>query len=276
MSGFVEMARTQLTSIRRIVAHRQLIMQLARREVIGRYRGSVMGLAWSFLNPLLMLAVYTIFFTVLHGSRIGSVGAINQADFAITLFAGLIIHGFFAECINRAPSLIVSNANYVKKVVFPLEILPIVNAMAALFHVGVSLTMLVSVQLLLNQTFAWTMIFFPLLILPFALLTLGLSWFLAAIGVYVRDVSQLTVFLTTVLLFLSPVFYAVETLPARVQPFIRANPLTFVIEQSRAVLLHDAIPDWQGLAVYTLMCAVIAGLGLWSFQKMRKGFADVL
>lgn len=251
-------------------------MQLARREVIGRYRGSVMGLAWSFLNPLLMLAVYTIFFTVLHGSRIGSVGPTNQADFAITLFAGLIIHGFFAECINRAPSVIVSNANYVKKVVFPLEILPIVNAMAALFHVGVSLTMLVSVQLLLNQTFAWTMIFFPMLILPFALLTLGLSWFLAAIGVYVRDVSQLTVFLTTVLLFLSPVFYAVESLPARVQPFIRANPLTFVIEQSRAVLLHDAIPDWQGLAVYTLMSAVVAGLGLWSFQKMRKGFADVL
>jgi lipopolysaccharide transport system permease protein len=268
--------QTKENTLRKIYRHHELIIQLARREVMGRYRGSLMGLAWSFITPLLMLAVYTTFFTVAYSARIGEHGSNNHAEFAIALFVGLMIHGFFSECINRAPNLIVGNVNYVKKVVFPLEILPIVSGGAALFHCVISLSMLLAVQMILNHTLSWTIIFFPVVMAPFVLIVLGGVWFLSAVGVYLRDISNLTGLLATVLLFLSPVFYAVDSLPAKIQPWIMLNPLTFIIEQSRAVLLYNAIPDWNGLAIYTAVSLIVASVGLWCFQKLRGGFSDVL
>lgn len=277
MSGVIHPTSTPKPFVvSRIWRNYPLILQLTRRDVIGRYRGSLMGVAWSFLNPLLMLTVYTIFFTVAYSPRIGANETGNHGDFVIVLFVGLIIHSFFGDCINRAPSIMVSNANYVKKVVFPLEILPVVTAIAALFHVCVSLLMLLLVQLLLQHTLSWTIIFFPLVMAPFVLMVLGGAWFLSALGVYVRDIGHLTGLLTTVLLFLSPVFFAVDTLPVKIQPWIMINPLTFIIEQSRAVLLHGQIPNLRGLGIYTVVSVLAAWFGLWSFQKLRKGFADVL
>ena len=236
-----------------------------------------MGLAWSFFNPILMLAVYTIFFTVVFQARWG-VGTeqSNHADFAIVLFVGLIVHGLFSECLNRAPWLIVQNVNYVKKVVFPLEILPLVISVSALFHAAISLIVLLAAQVLLNQSVSWTFIFFPLVIAPFVFVILGFAWFLAAFGVFVRDIAQATGMLTSVMLFMSPVFYSVSSLPERLQPWLMLNPLTFVIEQSRNVLLYSKVPDWRGLSVYFAVSVAIAWVGFWWFQKTRKGFADVL
>jgi len=256
--------------------NQELISQLTKREIIGRYRGSVMGLAWSFLNPILMLLVYTVFFAVVFKARWSDSTNESHVGFAIILFVGLIVHGLFSECVNRAPWLIVQNVNYVKKVVFPLEILPVVTSISALVHAGISLIVLLSAQMLFNHSIPWTSIFFPLIIAPFVFVVVGVAWFLAAIGVFVRDITHVTGILTSVMLFMSPVFYSVSSLPERLQPWLMLNPLTFVIEQSRNVLIYSKPPDWQGLVVYSTLSVAIAWVGFWWFQKTRKGFADVL
>ena len=255
--------------------NRQLIAQMTKREVVGRYRGSVLGLAWSFFNPLLMLAVYTFVFSVVFKARWG-VGGEDKINFAIILFVGLIVYGLFAECINRAPSLIVSNANYVKKVVFPLEILPSVAIGSALFHAGISLLVLLVAQLLINQRLPWTVIVFPIILLPLLLVTVGLAWLLSALGVFVRDIAQVASILTTVLMFLSPLFYPVSALPKSYQLWLHLNPLTFMIEESRNALIFGITPNWIGWGVAFMAGILISGGGFWWFQKARKGFADVL
>lgn len=249
---------------------------MSRREVVGRYRGSVMGLAWSFLNPVLMLTVYTFVFSVVFKARWGAGGEEGKTEFAIILFVGMIVHGLFAECVNRAPGLILSNVNYVKKVVFPLEILPMVAMGSALFHTVVSLMVLLAAMLLLNGNMHWTCLLLPIILLPFVIAILGFAWLLASLGVFLRDVSQTIGMLTTIMMFLAPVFYPVSTLPEKYQTWLMINPLTFIIEQSREVLIWGRFPDWAGLAIYFIISFTIAWAGFWWFQKTRKGFADVL
>jgi lipopolysaccharide transport system permease protein len=255
--------------------NRELIAQLTRREVLSRYRGSILGLAWSFFNPLLMLVVYTFVFSVVFKARWGS-GDESKADFAIVLFAGLIIHGLFAECVNRAPGLILANVNYVKKVVFPLEILPWVAAGSALFHSAVSIAVLLAAQLIFQHTLAWTVVFLPIVLAPLLLSTMGLAWFLASIGVYVRDIGQAIGIFTMVLLFLSPVFYPVDALPENYRILLLLNPLTPVIGDARRVLIWGQAPDWAGLMLYAAASFAVAWLGFWWFQRTRRGFADVV
>lgn len=256
--------------------HRQLILQMTKREVTGRYQGSLMGMAWSFFNPILMLVVYTFVFSVVFKARWGAGGDESQTSFAIVLFVGMIVYGLFSEMANRAPSLILSNVNYVKKVVFPLEILPVVALASALFHSIISFGVLLLAILLFNATLAWTIVLFPLVLLPLLTATLGVSWLLASLGVFVRDVGQTIGIFTTALMFLSPVFYPISNLPEKFQIWILLNPLTFVIEQSRAVIVFGNPPDWLGLGIYTMVSLMIAWSGYWWFQKTRKGFADVL
>ncbi|OUM07347.1 ABC transporter permease [Pseudomonas syringae] len=255
--------------------NRSLISQMTKREVIGRYRGSVMGLAWSFFNPVLMLAVYTFVFSEIFSARWVGVDT-GKGGFAILLFVGMIVHGLFAECANRAPSLVMSNSNYVKKVVFPLEILPVITLGSALFHSCISLIVLVIAQLLISHTLFWTALLFPLILVPLILGTLGISWFLASLGVYLRDVGHVITVLTTVLLFLSPVLYPVAALPEVYRPWLQMNPLTYIIEESRSVLLFGNLPHWGSLGIAIAIGAVIAAAGFWFFQKTRKGFADVI
>lgn len=262
--------------MRSLWQHRDLIAQMTRREVVGRYRGSIMGLAWSFFNPILMLVVYTFVFSVVFKAKWGGVGEQSQTSFAIVLFVGMIVYGLFAEMMNRAPGMILANVNYVKKVVFPLEILPVVGLGAALFHTLISLGVLLAALLLINGGLVWTAIFFPLVILPLLIATLGVAWFLASLGVFVRDVGQITGMFTTVLMFLSPVFYSISALPEKFQFWLMLNPLTFMIEQSRAVMIFGKLPDWTGLGIYTIASLAVAWAGYWWFQKTRKGFADVL
>lgn len=268
---------TSLAALTRCVwQHRDLILQMTRREVVGRYRGSIMGIAWSFFNPILMLVVYTFVFSVVFKARWGTGADESQATFAIVLFVGLIVYGLFSEIVNRAPALILSNVNYVKKVIFPLEILPIIALGAALFHALISLGVLLLAILLINGSLAWTVIFFPLIILPLLIATLGVAWVLASLGVFVRDVGQTVGIFTTVLMFLSPLFYPVSSLPEKFQIWLMLNPLTFVIEQSRAVMIFGKLPEWGGLGIYAGVSLLIAWTGYWWFQKTRKGFADVL
>ena len=252
-----------------------LISQMTKREVIGRYRGSIMGLAWSFFNPILMLAVYTFVFSEIFKSRWVGVDT-GKGGFAILLFVGMIVHGLFAECANRAPTLVMNNSNYVKKVVFPLEILPVITLGSALFHSCISLLVLLVAQFLIVGTLSWSAVLFPLILVPLILATLGISWFLASLGVYLRDVGHVITVLTTVLLFLSPVLYPVAALPEVYQPWLKLNPLTYIIEESRSVLLFGNLPDWGSLAIAVAVGAVIAIAGFWFFQKTRKGFADVI
>jgi lipopolysaccharide transport system permease protein len=256
--------------------NRRLILQMSKREAIGRYRGSIMGLAWSFFNPMLMLVIYTFVFAVVFKARWGTGADETKTDFAIILFVGLIVYGLFAECINRAPSLIISNVNYVKKVVFPLEILPWVTFGSAIFHTTISLLVLLLAQLILNQHIPITAIFFPLVLAPLMLGTMGLTWFLAALGVYLRDVSQVTSIFTSIMLFISAIFFPITSLPERYQFWLHLNPLAVIIEQSRSVLILGQLPSMAAWSAMMLIGFVLAWAGFAWFQKTRKGFADVL
>ena len=200
----------------------------------------------------------------------------SKTQFAILLFVGMIVHTLFAETLNRAPSLILHNVSYVKKIVFPLEILPVTAIGAALFHAVVSLLVLLAFFVAFNGFLHWTVVFLPLVLLPLLVLTLGAAWGLASLGVFLRDVAQPIGLVMTVLLFASPVFYPITALPAPIRPWLMLNPLTFIIEQARAVIISGQMPDWTGLGIYTAAAVVVAWIGYVWFQKTRKGFANVL
>lgn len=255
--------------------NRGLLAALIKREVIGRYRGSFMGILWSFFNPVFMLAVYTFVFSVVFKAR-WSGGSDSKTEFALILFAGMIIFNLFSECINRAPGQILSNVNYVKKVVFPLEILPIVALGAALFHFIISLAVWLIFYVMFFGMPNPTVLLLPLILMPLVLFTLGVSWLLASLGVYLRDVGQIVGVITTALLFLSPIFYPISALPEQYQMILHINPLTPVIEQSRLALVWGSVPDISLWFQYLIGSAGIAWLGFAWFQKTRKGFADVL
>lgn len=268
-SGVVAM----LTSF---VRNRRLISQMVKREVVSRYRGSLIGLAWSFFNPLLMLAIYTFVFSTIFKAKWGIGAEETKAGFAAILFVGVIIHGLLAECILKAPNLVLGNASYVKKVVFPLEILPWVVVGSALFHSLISFLVLLLAQIVLGHHVPWTIVFFPIVIFPLILVAMGLGWLLAATTVYVRDINMVTGLFTTALMFLAPVFYPLSSLPKEYRWLILMNPLTFIIEQGRNVVITGQAPDWQGLLTYTLFASAFAWVGFWWFQKTRRGFADVI
>jgi lipopolysaccharide transport system permease protein len=249
---------------------------MAKREVIGRYKGSAMGLLWSFLNPVFMLVIYTFVFSVVFKARWSGFEGETKTQFAVVLFVGMIVHALFAEVLNRAPGIIIANTNYVKKIVFPLEILPVISLMAALFHSLISFLVLLIAFVLFNGYLHWTIIFAPVIILPFVIMTMGFAWIFASLGVYLRDIGQTIGILMTVLGFLAPVFYPISALPEKFQPYMKLNPLTLIIEEERAALIFGRQPDWSGLTMYSLIAIAICWMGYVWFQKTRRGFADVL
>jgi lipopolysaccharide transport system permease protein len=272
MQSFPATPHEMLASLWR---HRGLIMASTQREVLGRYKGSVLGLLWSFFNPLFMLAVYTFVFSVIFKSR-WNADSESKTEFALILFAGLIVFNLFAECLNRAPSLILSNANYVKKVVFPLDILPFVSMLSALYHALISLGVWLVTYLAIFGLPPLTALLLPLTLIPLMLFIMGISWALASLGVFLRDVGQFITVLTTVLMFLSPIFYPASALPEAYRHLLYLNPLTPVIEMTRDLLYWGKLPDWIDMCLYWLATGAIAWLGFAWFQKTRKGFADVL
>lgn len=259
-----------------LVGNRQLIVRLARRDLAARYRGSFGGMLWTVVTPIIMLLVYTFVFSVVFKARWGVDEEQSRAQFAIVLFAGLLMHAFFAEVLNGCTAIIAGNSNYVKKVVFPLEVLPVIQLCMALFQCLIGIAVLLFAGLVFNGAIPWTAPLIILVLVPLALLASGLGWFVAALGVYVRDVAQVTQVFTTILLFVSPVFFPVSAIPEAFHLPIRLNPLTFLIEQAREVLVWGRLPDFIGLLVYGAGGLLVAWLGYAWFQTMRKGFADVI
>jgi lipopolysaccharide transport system permease protein len=258
-----------------ILRHRELLWELIKRDFIGRYKGSFMGVAWSLFNPLLMLVIYTFVFSVAFKARWG-VESESKLGFAIVLFSGLIVHALFAECLNRAPTLITSHPNYVKRVVFPLEILPLMALGSALGHFIVSLTVLVFFCLVSGASLHFAGILLPVILLPMLLIVLGLSWLLASLGVYLRDFAQAIGMMTTVTLFLAPVFYPIEALPPFYQAILVWNPITLPVIQLRSALLWGEPINWLAWGTSLIIGMAVLYLGFAWFQKTRKGFADVL
>ncbi len=254
--------------------HRSLLAQLIQRDIAGRYRGSIFGGVWAFLNPLLMLSLYTMVFGVFLQAKWG--GATNSAQFSLVLFAGLIVFNFFSECINRAPGLITSNTNLVKKVAFPLQILPWMCMGTAFFHAVISLMVWVFFAALIYHQVHWTVVFFPLVLVPLVFMVLGTCWLISSLGVYIRDIGQFIGVLTSFIMFMSPIFYPIDTLPEPFRSVLNINPLTFIIQEVRAILIDGALPDFARLAVHTLASFVFAWLAFVWFQRAREGFADVL
>ncbi|MDA3913405.1 ABC transporter permease [Oleiagrimonas sp.] len=255
--------------------HFALIVQMAKRDVISRYRGSFAGLLWSFFNPLLMLAIYTFVFGYIFKARWNAQMS-GHPQFAIILFAGLNINQFFSECANKAPSLIIQNSNFVKKIVFPLESLAWSTVGAALFHLLVSTVVLLVISILVNHTMPWTVVLFPLVVVCFTPFVAGTVWLLASLGVFLRDLQQAMAVITTALMFLAPILYPITNIPERFRILVYMNPLTEMAIASQKTLVMGEVPNWMHLGVYVLISGLFSWLAFIWFERTRKGFADVI
>jgi lipopolysaccharide transport system permease protein len=252
-----------------------LTLTLIRRGIQQRYRGSLLGIFWAFLTPLLMLAVFTFMFGVIFQSR-WSAEVTNTFDFAMVLFAGLTTFNLFSEIVGAAPNLVVGQPQLVKKVVFPLSILPMVSVGEALFQAAIAFAILLVANMFLGTGFHATALALPLLLIPLGLTALGLSWFFAAIGVFMRDIGQIMPTLLTAVLFMSAVFYPVSALPAWLQPALAYNPIIGSVEMVRNAVVFGTLPDWRAYGSAVVVGMVVAVLGYLFFQKTKRGFADVL
>ncbi|WP_407275620.1 ABC transporter permease [Halothiobacillus sp. DCM-1] len=257
-----------------IYEHRDLLYSLVKREVEVRYRGSILGKMWVVIFPLMMLGVYTFVFCGVFGSRWAGKG--DMTDFVPMLYCGLIVHAIFSETVGKAPSLIVNNPNYVKKVIFPLELLPVGSLFTALFNGAVGFGILVLMVLLFKHEIHWTLVFLPLVLLPLILFAIGSAWLISALGVFFRDVEQLIGVLMSMLLFLSPVFYSVESAPLIAQKLLLINPLTYPIEDVRNVLILGHLPHLWPWLTSMVASLIVAWAGLWVFEQTRPAFADVV
>lgn len=262
--------------LKALSTHRWLVWELTRRDIQSRYRGSVLGMAWPLIQPLLMLLVYTFIFAEVFKARWPGSGTGSNLDAAVAIFTGMIVHGFLAESLTRGPTLVTSNPDFVKRSVFPVGILAWVALGSAAFQAAVCLVVLAAFLAVSSVGLHWTALYLPLVLAPLVLFALATLWVLAALGAYIRDVGQVSTFVASLLLFTSPVFFPLASLPERFRAVVAANPLTFFIEESRKVLLWGEAPSWPGLALYLAAGLAIA---LWAhrwFESVRAGFDDVL
>jgi lipopolysaccharide transport system permease protein len=255
---------------------RPVFKQFVRREILGRYRGSMLGIAWAFISPLLMLGVYTFVFVEVFKARWPGAEESGGLAFSQRIFVGLMVFNLFSEMVARAPNLIVEQANLVKKVSFPLELLPFVVLGSALFHFCLSAVILLASVLVFNDHWPVTLLLAPVVVFPLLPLLMGLAWLLAAIGVFVRDVGQMVALLVSLLMFMSPVFYSAKSLSPRWQFWMNLNPLTPAIENLRLVVFSGTAPNWTNWLASLGVAGGVAVLGAWFFSKTRDGFADVL
>lgn len=255
--------------------YRHLIVRLSRREIEARYRGSVLGILWTLLHPLMMLAIYSFVFGVVFGAR-RLIPLEEEGVFPIALFSGLIVFWLFSEVINRSPSLLLSNRNYVKKVVFPLPILPVAAMLTSLFNAAASSLVMLALYLAIIGVPPWSALLLPLLVLPMIFNALGLAWMLASLGVFLRDMRHVVPVVTTMIMFLSAVFYPIDRLPESLQIFFHMNPVAVVIEQVRFALFLGKVAQPFVWGLHFGLSLLVAWLGYAWFAKTRRGFADVI
>jgi lipopolysaccharide transport system permease protein len=262
--------------IETLVTKRDLVRQLASREFASRFRGSMLGSAWAIVTPLLLATVYTFVFNTVFKMRWTEADSPSNLNFAVYLILGLAVHGIFVECISRAPHLILSNPSYVTKVVFPLEVLPFVLLASALTNAGISITIAILLNWLVSGSLHQSIVFIPLIVIPYAIFISAFVMILAACGVYLRDLAQVVNVIIPVSLFLTPVFYPLTAVPSVVRNLMWINPLTFAVEQIRATTVAGLVPNLLGLLLYTTASLGALSVSFWLFQRLRKGFADVL
>ncbi len=262
--------------VRRIWHYRELIRQLTRREVVMRFKGSFIGMGWAFIQPLLMLCVYTFVFSVVFKARWGVQADENRITFALTLFMGIITFNLFAEMLNAAPNLILSRVNMVKKIVFPLDIIPLVHFLSVLINSLFSLAILMIGILLMYGTIKWTVLFLPVVWLPMWMLSLGCGYFLSSLGVFVRDFNAAVRVITMMFFFLTPIFYPISAVPTELQMLIKLNPIAIFVENARRVAIWGMLPEWEWFLAGSIFSFIILILGYIWFMKSKKAFGDVL
>jgi lipopolysaccharide transport system permease protein len=256
--------------------HRDLVWQFTMREIHIRHKGSRLGIVWALLNPLSMLVLYAFVFRLLFRSKFGVIPNETDYDYTLELFLSLSLFHVFAETLSWAPSLIISHPNFVKKVVFPLEVLPVAKIGDTTFHLLVSLALVLIGSAFGSSGLSWSMLWLPVLVLPLLVLALGMAWAFAAIGVFVRDVSQVIGFVATAVMFGSAIMYPPRMIPDSIYSFLRFNPLLQLVDVSRHVLFGHEPVDWMKLG-YVYGCAVLALLaGHVFFSLLRRSFAEVI
>jgi lipopolysaccharide transport system permease protein len=259
-----------------LFSHRGLVSQLAQREIAGRYRGTYLGIFWSLINPLIMLAVYTLVFGTIFNGRFTQGGKETAIDFALGLFCGMNLFNFFVEVVSRSPGLILSNPNFVKKVVFPLEILPVVAVLAALFHLAIATIPLILGLWIVHGSVPWGALLLVPIVVPLIMATLGTSWLLAALGAFIRDLQAAVTPAITILMFLSCIFYPLSAVPQTLRPFIELNPMADLIQSARDAVMLNALPDWKVWVCLFGSGIIVYGFGLWVFRSCRSAFADTV
>lgn len=258
-----------------IYSNTELIINLTKREIKTRYKGSKFGLLWSFINPLIMLLIYTFVFSVVFQAKWGGAQN-NKLEFALLLFCGISSFNLFSETVMAAPRLILNNVNYVKKIIFPLEILPFVPFLSAVFNLVINIGILIISSALFLGVFNWTFLFFPIVLLPMMLISMGISWFIASLGVFIRDIGYLLTLLIQALMFMSPIFYPISAVPKEFQALLYFNPMSYIVEDMRRIMIWGQMPNWYWITGGTLVGLIITLLGYTWFQKTKGGFADVL
>ena len=256
--------------------YRELLWQFTQRNVELRHKGSHLGLVWSVLNPLLMLGLYVFVFGYIFGGKFGVLPNETRMDYALGIFFGLTLFQFFAEVLGISPVTIVGNPNFVKKVVFPLEILPAANVGGALFHLLISLTLAVLGAVFFGQGIGWSILWLPVIITPLVLVALGTAWLFSALGVFFRDIGQAMQFLTMALMYASAVFFSAARIPPNIWVFLRFNPLLLAIELSRDAALWQRPLNLNHLAYLYAFGLVSCSVGYLIFRRMKPAFADVL
>ena len=256
--------------------HRLLIEQFVKRDVLSRYRGSYLGLLWSLLRPLSMLAMYTVVFGYIFESKLGTHPNESKFDFTLALFCGLILFDFVAECVARAPTLVLTNPNYVTKVVFPLEILPVMTVGAALTQLVISCVPLLIALFCAHGSVPLTALYLPLILLPLVIFCLGITWLLASLGVFIRDINSLMPVVLMIILYDSAIFYSINRVPSNFLPLVLGNPLATIIDQARNAVLWGSPPVWGRYGFVLLASFVVMIFGYAFFMRTKSAFADVL
>jgi ABC-type polysaccharide/polyol phosphate export systems, permease component len=266
-----------LLGIRIVTRNQDLLRQMLVRNLAARYRGSALGFLWSFAHPLMMLAVYTFVFGIVFKARWGTEHfGDNRAAFPLIMFCGMAVFNIFSESVNTSTGIVTGNPGYVKKVVFPLELLPLCNVLTSfVFGMAWFALLFVGIAVFLRE-FSWTMLLLPVTLLPLLLLSAGVSFLVASLGVYLRDMQQLVGIVTQMLFFMTPIFYPVSVVPESLRWILQINPLSFVVEQTRLLFLYGRLPDPFICLLMFLVSGAVFQLGLAWFVKTKKGFADVL
>ena len=255
-------------------ARGDLILSFAKRELLGRYKGSVLGLAWAVLTPVVMIAIFTFIFAGMFGARFGASN--SHWDYAIYLFCGLLPWTMFQDSVQQSAHTIVTHSNLVKRVVFPLETLPAAQVLAALGNQLFATVALLVAALIIRQRLELTALWLPALLIPQLLFALGSAWLIASLGVFLRDITQGITLLLMAWMYLTPIIYPEAIVPERFRPFINLNPFTSLVRSYRRIFLEGAAPDWLGMAYFSVFAVVIFVFGYWWFARTRKNFADVV